>query len=98
MSSTEDELEPFQGISNARYVDDTEQKTNVKAIKEENLSQPTTSTQTTSKKSKNELDNKSSDKESSSTKEKKKKKKRKRPDDFETSLQLLLNSHIKPEN
>ena len=93
MSSTDDELEPFQGISNARYVDDTQQKTKVKAIKEEVLSQPSTSSQ----KNQNEFDNKSSDKESSSTKEKKKKKKRKRQDDFETSLQLLLSSRIKSE-
>lgn len=102
--STDDELDPFQGISNMRFVDKpilaptTKKKKHSEPL---NVRQPSTS-QSTSNKEQTDIKHEVSDNKSTSVKEKKPKKKKKRElpddtDDFETSLQLLLNAHIKKE-
>jgi len=99
MPTTDDELEPFQGISNTRYLEEPSSGTSKKTKKHDKSLKPSTSTHNTSK-HQTKLNTKFSDNESTSSKEKKsKKKKRKRQgvDDFETSLQLLLNPNIKKE-
>lgn len=99
MLSADEELEPFQGISNTRHVDEPLLKSRKRTEKYE-LTPLSSSTQIASKKYP-ELKNKVSDKESTSTKDKSSKKKKKKRlddlDDFETSLQMLLNSNIKEE-
>lgn len=80
---TDDELEAFQGVSNTRFMDDTSlESSKKKSHREERV---------------NVTANKSSF--SQSTEKKKSKRvKMDTADDFETSLQLLLNSKIKAEN
>lgn len=100
MSSTDDELESFQGISNARYLEEPSSSTTKKTTKHDKSLRPSTSTRDTSK-HQTEPNTKVSDNECTPNKEKKSKKKKRKlqdVDDFETSLQLLLNPiNIKKE-